>query len=65
MCIRDSLHISYIVVWLQYYRWFDINDIKFNEQNIKLESKFDELKIDINAVSDSCESNFKELERNI
>ena len=32
-----------------------------NEQN----SKFDELKIDINAVSDRCESNFKELEQNI
>ena len=33
---------------------FDVNDTKMNEQN----SKFDELKIDINAVSDRCESNF-------
>ena len=34
---------------------------KLDEQN----NKFDELKIYINAGSDSCESNFQELERNI
>ena len=44
---------------------FDQMNKHFDEWNTKLDeqnNKFDELKVDINAGSDSCESNFKELE---
>ena len=40
---------------------FDINDITFNEQSKKLESKFNELKSDIHEQKIKCESSFNEV----